>query len=48
MRLDDLLGDREAEAGILAETLVRAIGVETLENLVERVGPHARPVIVHE
>ena len=37
MRLDDLLGDRKPEAGILPEALVRAVGVEALEDLVERV-----------
>ena len=33
MRLDDLLGDRQAEAGVLAEALMRPVGVEALEDL---------------
>ena len=41
MGLDDLLGDREAQAGILAEALVRSVGVEALEDLVEGFGPDA-------
>ena len=48
MGLDDLLGDRQAEAGILAEALVRPVGVEALEDLLERVRPHARPVVVDD
>ena len=48
MRLDDLLGDRKAEAGILAEALMRPVGVEALEDLLERVGPHARPVVIDD
>ena len=35
MRLDDLLGDRQAEAGILAEALMRPVGVKALENLLD-------------
>src|SRR5437868_968887 len=35
MRLDDLPGDRESEPGILAKTLVRPVGIETLEDLVQ-------------
>ena len=46
MRLDDLFGNRETEAGILAEPLVRTIGVEALKNLFERIGPDAWAVIV--
>src|SRR5262245_8277524 len=45
MGLDDLLGDREAEPRILAEVLMRAIGVETVENLVERVGVYTWTVV---
>ena len=48
MGLDDLLGDREAEAGILAEALVRPIGVEALEDLLERIGLDARPLVVDD
>ena len=32
MGLDDLLGDRQAEPGILAEALMRAVGVKALED----------------
>ena len=34
--LDDLLGDGEAEAGVVAEIALRARGVEPLEDLAER------------
>ena len=37
MRLDDLARDRQAEARILAETLLGPVGVEALEDAVERV-----------
>ena len=33
--LDDLLGDRQAKTRVLAEALVRPVGVEALENLIE-------------
>ena len=33
VRLDDLLGDRQAEPGVLPEALVRPVGVEALEDL---------------
>src|SRR3954465_7314181 len=46
MGFDDLLADRKAEAGILAERLMRAVGVETLENLINRIGIDARPIVV--
>ena len=46
MGVDDLLGNREAEPRILAETLLRSVGVEALENLLERVGADARSVVV--
>src|SRR5690349_16798476 len=46
MRFDDLLGDRQAESGVLAEALMRAVGVEALEDLVERAGPDTRAVII--
>ena len=35
MGFDDLLGDRQAETGILAEALMRAVGVEALEDLLQ-------------
>ena len=46
MRFNNLLGDRQAEPGVLAEILVRAVGVKALENLVERSGPNAWTVVV--
>ena len=46
MRLEDLLGDRQAEAGVLAETLVRTIGVEALEDLLHRLGMDAGAVVI--
>ena len=48
MRLDDLLGDRQAETGILPEALMRPVGIEALENLIDGVGPDAGTVIVHD
>ena len=48
MRLDDLLGDRKAEAGIVAEALMRPVGIEALEDLLDRVGPDARTVVVDD
>src|SRR5215813_15565196 len=46
MRFDDLLGDRQAEAGILAEILMRAIGVEAIEDLLHRLRVDARSVVL--
>src|ERR1700683_730457 len=48
MGLDDLFRDGQSQAGILAKSLVRPVGVETLENFIERIGPHARPVIIDD
>src|ERR1022692_877701 len=45
MGFDDLLGNGEAEPGILAEILLRPVGVETIEYLVQGVGPDARAVV---
>src|SRR6476659_1723814 len=45
--LDDLLGNRKAETRVLAETVLRPVGVEPLENIVEGLGPDARTVVVH-
>src|SRR5262249_57845850 len=47
MRLDDLLGNGEAEAGILAKALLRPVGIEALENLLQRVRADAGAVVVH-
>src|ERR1700683_3677219 len=46
MGFGDLFGDGEAEAGILAESLVRAIGIKTLEDFIEHVRPYARAVVI--
>ena len=46
MRFDDLLGDRQAKAGILPETLIRAVSVEALENLIECFRLDAGSIIV--
>ena len=46
MGLDDLLGDRQAEPGILPEALMRPVGVEALEDLLERVRADAGAVVV--
>ena len=48
MRLDDLPGDRQAEAGILAEALVRPVGVEALEDLLEARRADAGPVVLDD
>ena len=48
MGLDDLLGDRQTETGILPEALFRPVGVEALEDLVERFWLDAWPVIVDQ
>ena len=45
MGFDDLARNRQAEAGILAETLIRTIGVKALENPLERMRRYARPVV---
>jgi len=46
MGLDDLLGDREPQPGILAKALMRPVGVEALEDALERVLADARAVVV--
>ena len=48
MRLDDLFGAGQAEPRILAEALMRAIGIEALEHLLEGVGSDAWAVIVDQ
>ena len=48
MGLDDLLGDGQPEAGILPKTLVRPVGIEALENLLQRLRPHARTVVIDD
>src|SRR3954453_3305257 len=46
MRLDDLLGDRQAEPGVLAKALMRPISVEALEDSLQRVLANARTVVI--
>ena len=49
MGLDDLLGDRQAEAGVLAERfLLGAVGVEALEDALELVGADAGTFVVDD
>src|SRR5579871_3656670 len=48
VRFGDLLGNGKSEAGILPETLMRAIGVEALKYLVHGVGSHPRAVVIDE
>src|SRR4051794_2564663 len=48
MSFDDLLRNRQAKAGILAKTLMRAIGIKALEDLFERVLADAGAVIVDD
>src|SRR5262249_31553475 len=43
---DDLLGDRQAQAGILPEALLGPVGVEALENLVERLRLDTGAVVI--
>src|SRR5262245_51380552 len=47
MRLDDLAADRQAEAGVLAESLARrTIRIKALEDAVDVVGADAGAVVV--
>ncbi len=46
MRFDDLLRDRQAEAGIGPEAVLRTVGIEALEDALEIVRPDARSAIV--
>ena len=48
MGCDDLLGDRQPQPGILSEALMRPVSVETLEDLVQCLRAHARPVVVDD
>src|SRR3954470_20853168 len=45
---DDLLRDRQAEAGVLAKTLMRAVGVKALKNFLQGVLADAGAVIVDD
>src|SRR5438128_2423654 len=46
MGFDDLFRDRKPEAGVLAKTLRRAVGVKTLEDFLQRLVTYAGPVVV--
>ena len=46
MGLHDLPRDRKSEAGILSKSVVGAIGIEALENALERVRRDARAVVL--
>ena len=46
MGFDDLLRNRQAEAGILAKALVRAVGVKAFEDFLQRVLADAGAVII--
>ena len=46
MGFDDLLGDRQPESGILAKALMRPVGVEALEDALQRVLADSGAVIV--
>src|SRR5262249_20996175 len=46
VRLDDLARNGKPEAGILSEPVVRPVGVEAIEDFLERVRANAGPVVV--
>src|SRR3954447_17033364 len=46
MGFDDLLRDRQAQAGVLPKTLMRAVGVKALENFLQRVLADTGAVII--
>src|SRR3954452_22566167 len=46
LRLHDLARDREPESGIVAESLMRPVGVEALEDALHRFRLNARTVVV--
>ena len=46
MSFDDLARDRQAKAGVLAEALMRPVGVEALEDAFHGVRLDARSVVV--
>src|SRR3979409_750070 len=46
MGLDDLLRNRQAQSGVLAKTLMRAVGVKAFEDFLQRVLTDAGTVIV--
>ena len=46
MGLDDLLRDRQPQSGILPKTLMRPVGVEALENPLQRILANPGPVVI--
>src|SRR5882757_1063745 len=48
MGFDDLLGDGKTEPRILAEALLRPVGVEALEDLLERIRANAGAVVLDD
>src|SRR4051794_35247364 len=48
MGFDDLFGDRQAEAGILAKSLMRAVGVKAFEDFLQRVLADTGAVVIDD
>src|SRR4051794_9379223 len=48
MGFDDLLRNRQAQAGVLAKALVRAVGVKAFEDFLQRVLADARAVVIDD
>src|SRR3954453_17513653 len=48
MRLDDLFRYRQSQSGILPKPLMRPVGVEALENPLQRILANARPVVIDD
>src|SRR5271169_1481222 len=48
MGLHDLFGDRQPETRILAKTLVRPVGVEALEDPLQRILANPRSIVVDD
>src|SRR5262245_47990000 len=48
MGLDDLLGYRQSQSGILSKALMRPVGIETLEDPFQRVVSDPRAIIVDD
>src|SRR5665647_3427491 len=46
MRLDDLFRDRQTQSGILPKALMRPVGVEALEDSLQRILANSRPVVI--
>ena len=48
MRFDDLLRNRQPEAGVLSKALMRPVGVEALEDALQRVVANPGPVVIDD